>query len=151
MNLQLISIDLSPSAIEFEASKLLREAFKDRGLAVRHNGSSTTHAPGGKPDIELFNDDIHINFEITKLMRVAQTNQEATPVAAHLDEVAEENPAKKVLMLSKGKTGAYFISSLFNEVGVTTLKKTSITLGSNWFPIQRLSSSSASCEDSCSR
>jgi hypothetical protein len=93
----LITVDLSPASLEYETSKLLKEAFKDRGLTVRHNGNSTTCAPGGRPDIVAFNDDVHINVETTKLLRVAQTNQEATPVPTHLDDTAASNPSKKVL------------------------------------------------------
>ena len=59
----------------------------------------TEHAPGGVADIELFNDDVHIAVETTKLLRVAQTNNEATPVPAHLDDLAGRYPAKKCFAL----------------------------------------------------
>jgi len=115
----LITVDLSPASLEFEASKLLREVFKDRGLAVRHNGTSSTHAPAGRPDIELFNDDVHINVETTKLIRVAQANQEATPVAAHLDDVAQANPGKAAFALFVSPTTFERTVDLFHHYNHT--------------------------------
>src|SRR5688572_313218 len=94
-----LTVDLSPAALEYEASRLFRDALKERGLTVRHNGTSTTCAPGGRPDVEMFNDDVHIDVERAKTLRVAQTNQDATSVPAHLDAIATANPGKKVFSL----------------------------------------------------
>ena len=44
----------------------LKRALEKRGLTVKHNGTPTTHAPSGKSDIEIFDDSIQINVEVTK-------------------------------------------------------------------------------------
>lgn len=92
----LLSIDRSPAALENEVAKSLREVLRDRGLTVRHNGTATSCAPGLRADVEMFNDDVHINVEVTKLLRVAQTNSEATPVPAHLDGAAGAHAGKRI-------------------------------------------------------
>src|SRR5687767_11743123 len=90
----LISSDLSPSQLEAAVAKALREGFDSRGLTVTHNGTSTSTAPGGVPDIDLENPDIQSVAEVTKLRWVAQSNAEATSVTAHLESWAGANPGK---------------------------------------------------------
>lgn len=95
----LLSLDLSPAALEVEAAAAFREALAHRGLTVKHLGTATSCAPGNGPDIVMSNRDVHIIVEVTKLRRVVQTNNEATPVAAHLDAAAEAHPEKITLAL----------------------------------------------------
>ena len=90
----MITSDLSPAALESEIAKALRDGLRSQGLSVTHNGSATTPARGGLPDIDVDGLDIHLNIEATKMRRVAQSNAESTSVTAHLDERAEEAPAK---------------------------------------------------------
>jgi type I restriction-modification system DNA methylase subunit len=75
---------------------MLRDVFRNRGLDVRHNGSAKRTAPGNKPDIDLNSESSHAIVEATKLRRVAQANNEATSVPAHLDQRAREYPHKRV-------------------------------------------------------
>src|SRR5665213_1355425 len=89
-----ISVDLSPIQLEVQTRRTLDDLLGARGLVVKHNGTASSHAPGGKPDIEMWNPDVHITVEVTKLRRVAQSNAEATPVTAHLDDVVASNPGK---------------------------------------------------------
>ena len=92
--IQLLNIDMSPAELEFRTAQNLRAVFSSRGLTVKHNGTSERCAPGNTPDIDVYNTDTHFIVETTKLTRVAQTNAEATPIAAHLDTRADENPGK---------------------------------------------------------
>ena len=92
--LQLLNIDMSPAELEFRTAQNLRSLLGPRGLTIRHNGTAARTAPGNTPDIDIFNGDVHIIVETTKMTRVAQTNAEATPIAAHLDAVASQQPGK---------------------------------------------------------
>ena len=44
----------------------LTRALQKRGFEVKHNGTTTTNAPGGVPDIEVWDNHYHINVEATK-------------------------------------------------------------------------------------
>ena len=72
----------------------LKRALEKRQLYVKHNGTSNSHAPGGKPDIEVFNGQLHINVEVTKT-RNANADREYLAIKDHLEKTKTENPTKK--------------------------------------------------------
>lgn len=134
----LITIDLSPASLESEVAKVLKDLLKDRGLSVRHNGTTTSTAPGGKSDIDLFNDDVHITVETTKLIRVSQSNAEATSVTAHLDSAAAANPGKKTFSIfisprTFKRTSDHF--RLYNKANEALDDKKAVSLSFNTFNI----------------
>lgn len=90
--------DLSPTELEIEATKLLKLGFGRRGYKVKHNGKMKTKAPGGKPDIEVYDDRYHINVEVTKTTK-SQADREFNSIKAHLQHSSKENKNKKCLCI----------------------------------------------------
>ena len=70
-----------------------KKAFEKRGLTVVHNGTETTHAPAGNPDIEVFNDSTHINIEVTKLVKSGQDG-EWQSIKDHFEKTKRNNASK---------------------------------------------------------
>ena len=72
----------------------LQTALEKRGFSVFHNGASNSHAPGGKPDIVVFNKDYVLIVEVTKSKSAAQ-DREFQSIRSHLKKVKVENPEKQ--------------------------------------------------------
>lgn len=72
----------------------LKNALEKRGFTVTHNGSLTTHAPPGLPDIEVFDDKYHITVEVTKLKK-SSSDREMLSISDHLQKTKEKKPQKK--------------------------------------------------------
>lgn len=72
----------------------LKLALEKRGLQVRHNGSLNNPAPAGVPDIDVWNDDFHINVEATKTTK-SSADREMLSVADHLARRKTQYPAKR--------------------------------------------------------
>jgi len=72
----------------------LKRAFEKRGFSIKHNGSSDSHAAGGKPDIEMWNNIIHINIEVTKSNKSSQ-DREWQSIKDHLEETKKAYPNSK--------------------------------------------------------
>lgn len=70
--------------LEQTLAKDLKSALGKRGFSVRHNGTLDSPARGGVPDIEVWNEDIHINVEATKTTR-SNADREMLSVADHLN------------------------------------------------------------------
>jgi type I restriction-modification system DNA methylase subunit len=80
--------------LEQEIADDLKKALEKRGFNVRHNGTRDTHAPAGKPDIEIWNDGVHINVEITKSSKSSQ-DREWQSIKDHFEETKRNHPTKK--------------------------------------------------------
>lgn len=80
--------------LEQIATKDLKSALEKRGFHVRHNGSPKRHAPSGVPDIDVWNDTIHINIETTKTTR-SKADREMLSVADHLAKRKDQYPTKR--------------------------------------------------------
>lgn len=65
-----------------------------RGFQVRHNGTDTSHAPSGKPDIVARNGNVIFTFETTKSKGAAQ-DRELNSIRDHLNEVKAANAGKR--------------------------------------------------------
>lgn len=72
----------------------LIKALEKRGFTIRHNGTRDSHAPAGMPDIEVWNNYVHINVEITKSTKSAQ-DREWQSIKAHFKETKKNNSTKK--------------------------------------------------------
>jgi len=68
--------------------------LKKRGFTVKHNGTSESHAPAGKSDVELFDKNTHINVEITKTVKSSQ-DREWQSIKDHFQKTKENNSTKK--------------------------------------------------------
>lgn len=71
------------SELEQAIAKDVQLAFGKRGFKVRHNGTSTAPAKSGVSDVEAWNDNAHINFEVTKTTK-SNADREMLSVADHL-------------------------------------------------------------------
>jgi len=66
----------------------IKNAFEKRRFNVKHNGSPTSHAPAGLPDIEVWDDIFHINVEITKSKGASQ-DRELNSIRDHLNQIKD--------------------------------------------------------------
>ena len=80
--------------LEQAISEDLKQAFEKRGFTVKHNGTRDTHAPAGKPDIEIWNDAIHFNVEVTKSAKSSQ-DREWQSIKDHFEETKRSHTTKK--------------------------------------------------------
>jgi hypothetical protein len=91
---KLLSEKLSPLELEIETTKLLKLGFERRDFTVIHNGEMKKTTPGGKPDIEFFNDKFHVTVEVTKTKK-SQADREFNPIKAHLLNCIDKYKTKK--------------------------------------------------------
>jgi type I restriction-modification system DNA methylase subunit len=72
----------------------LTKALHKRGFEVKHNGTTTTSAPGGVSDIEVWDDHYQINVEATKTTK-SSADREYLAVKDHLEKTKANHPEKK--------------------------------------------------------
>lgn len=80
--------------LEQEITKELRRALEKRGFTICHNGTSTSCALGGVPDIEVYDDSIHINVEVTKTTK-SSADREFLAITDHLNSVKKQYQKKR--------------------------------------------------------
>ena len=91
--------DLNPrKELEQEIAKDLENALAKRGFTVQHSGTSESHAPANKPDIELFDNTTHINVEITKSRKSAQ-DREWQSIKDHFQTTKRKHSNKKCYLM----------------------------------------------------
>jgi type I restriction-modification system DNA methylase subunit len=83
--------------LEQEIVKDLKQALNKRGFEVKHNGTHDTHALAGKPDIEVWNENTHINVEVTKSTKASQ-DREWQSIKDHFEETKRNNTRKKCFL-----------------------------------------------------
>ena len=71
----------------------LKRALGKRGFSVKHNGTREHHAPGDKPDIEVYDRNTVINVEVTKTKK-SQSDREYLAIKDHLEKTKRENQNK---------------------------------------------------------
>ena len=82
------------------ASKFGKEKVNGN-LILDDNGLPLSQAPGGNADVELFDDKIHYNIEVTTIRnRTQQINAETTTVARHLANSADDNLINKAILVA---------------------------------------------------
>lgn len=84
--------------LEQEITKDLKDAFAKRGFTVKHNGTPDSHAPAGKPDIEFWNYDMHVNVEVTKTTK-SSSQGEMLSISDHLNKKKKEFMKKSCFVL----------------------------------------------------
>ncbi|VVB74117.1 N-6 DNA Methylase [uncultured archaeon] len=84
--------------LEQEITKDLKRALEKRGFTIHHNGTAESHAPGGKPDIEAFDQTTHINIEVTKSKKSAQ-DREWQSIKDHFEQTKIANATKKCFLI----------------------------------------------------
>lgn len=72
----------------------LIKALHKRGFEVKHNGTGTMSAPGGVPDIEVWDDHYQINVEATKTTK-SSADREYLAIKDHLEKTKTNHPGKK--------------------------------------------------------
>lgn len=82
--------------LEQEITKDLQRALEKRGFMVRHNGTPDSHTPAGRPDIEIWDDNTHINIEVTKSVKSSQ-DREWQSIKDHFENTKEKNPEMYVI------------------------------------------------------
>jgi len=80
--------------LEQTITKDLESALKKRGFNAKHNGTNTEPARGGIPDIEIWDDQYHVNVEVTKTTK-ASADREYLAIKDHLEDIKKEHPRKK--------------------------------------------------------
>ncbi len=87
--------DLDPrTQLEQQITKDLKDAFEKRGFQIRHNGTTTSQSTGGLPDIDLWNEQIHINVEVTQTTK-SSSDREMLSISDHLNKRKKEFSKKK--------------------------------------------------------
>jgi type I restriction-modification system DNA methylase subunit len=76
----------------------LRSALEKRGYTVRHNGTATSHAPGGMPDIVVEGARVILTIETTK-SKGAQQDRELNAIRDHLNATKRSAGSKKCYCL----------------------------------------------------
>jgi len=84
----------------------LKAAFKKRGFQIKHNGTTTSSAPGGVPDIEVWDSNTTITFEVTK-RKGAQQDSELNSIRDHLQRTKANNPNKQCFCVFVSPETAY--------------------------------------------
>jgi len=80
--------------LEQTITKVLKAALSKRGFKVKHNGTETTCAPGGVSDIEVSDENYHINVEVTQTVK-ASADREYLAIKDHLITTKLKEPEKK--------------------------------------------------------
>lgn len=101
----------------------LKGAFEKRGFEVNHNGTATSNAPGGKTDIEMFNDEFHINVEVTQTTK-SSADREYPAIVAHLEDSKTQTNKKCFCMYVSPETSIRMINEIkrFNSSHENDLK-----------------------------
>lgn len=82
------------------ASKFGKEKVNGN-LILDDNGLPLSQAPGGNADVELFDDKVHYNIEVTTIRnRNQQINAETTTVARHLANSSVDNLIDKAILVA---------------------------------------------------
>ncbi|MFZ3060189.1 MAG: N-6 DNA methylase [Candidatus Methanoperedens sp.] len=83
--------------LEQQIAQDLNRALAKRGFTVRHNGTTESHTPAGKPDIELWDETTHINVEVTKRSKSSQDG-EWQSFKDHFEETKRNNTNKNCFL-----------------------------------------------------
>jgi len=84
--------------LEQAVSADLKAALEKRGCTVTHNGSATSHAPGGSTDILVVHQKFVLSVEATK-SKNTQQDREMSAIKDHLVTVKSQNPRKPCFCL----------------------------------------------------
>ena len=84
--------------IEQVITQDLKRALEKRGFTIVHNSNTQSHSPAGKSDIELYNNGVHINVEITKSYKSSQ-DREWQSIKDHFEETIKNHSNKNCFLI----------------------------------------------------
>ena len=96
----------------------LAKALQKRGFEVKHNGTATSNAPGGVPDIEVWDDHYQINVEATKTTK-SSADREYLAIKDHLEKTKASQPGKKCFVWYVSPETHYRMINAIREFNVT--------------------------------
>jgi type I restriction-modification system DNA methylase subunit len=96
----------------------LAKALQKRGFEVKHNGTATSNAPGGVPDIEVWDDHYQINVEATKTTK-SIADREYLAIKDHLEKTKASQPGKKCFVWYVSPETHYRMINAIREFNVT--------------------------------
>lgn len=96
----------------------LAKALQKRGFEVKHNGTATINAPGGVPDIEVWDDHYHINVEATKTTK-SSADREYLAIKDHLEKTKASQPGKKCFVWYVSPETHYRMINAIREFNIT--------------------------------
>lgn len=88
----------SRTELEQIITKDLKRALEKRGFTVEHKGTSKMNAGGNRPDIVVYDQNTHINVEVTQTTK-SNSDREFLAIKEHLEKSKESNPRKKCFLL----------------------------------------------------
>jgi len=104
--------------LEQTLTQELTKALQKRGFEVKHNGTATSNAPGGVPDIEIWDDHYQINVEATKTTK-SNADREYLAIKDHLEKTKAEQPQKKCFAWYVSPETHYRMINAIREFNVT--------------------------------
>jgi type I restriction-modification system DNA methylase subunit len=110
------------SQLEQEITKDLKLAFEKRGFTIKHNGTDTMNASGGKSDIEMFDSDVHINVEVTKTKK-SSSDREFLSIKDHLENTKRENSKKKCFVFYVSPETHYRMINAIKDTNILNARK----------------------------
>ena len=96
----------------------LAKALQKRGFEVKHNGTATSNAPGGVPDIEVWDDHYQINVEATKTTK-SSADREYLAIKDHLEKTKASQPGKKCFVWYVSPETHYRMINAIREFNIT--------------------------------
>lgn len=108
--------------LEQEITKDLKHAFEKRGFQVRHNGTTTSQAKGGMPDIDLWNEQIHITVEVSQTTK-SSSDREMLSISDHLDNRKKEFSKKSCFTIYVSPSTHYRMINAIHDYNVARKTK----------------------------
>lgn len=96
----------------------ITKAFHKRGFQVKHNGTATSSAPGGVPDIEIWDDHCQINVEATKTTK-SSADREYLAIKDHLEKTKATQPGRKCFVWYVSPETHYRMINAIREFNTT--------------------------------
>jgi len=116
-----MTVDLSllnpRTELEQAVASELRGALEKREFEVKHNGTETMNAPGGVPDIEVWDSHVHINVEVTKTTK-SSADREYLAIKDHLEKTKEEAPQKRCFVWYVSPETHYRMANAIREYNI---------------------------------
>jgi len=119
--------------LEQTITRVLKAALSKRGFEVKHNGTEITNAPGGVPDIEIWDDNYHINIEATQTVK-ASADREYLAIKDHLEAVKSKNPNKKCYVWYISPETHYRMANAIREYDLSNRDKEDMKIMPLCFP-----------------
>jgi type I restriction-modification system DNA methylase subunit len=97
----------------------LAKALNKRGFDVKHNGTATSAAPGGVPDIEVWDNYYQINVEVTKTTK-SSADREYLAIKDHLEKAKANHPERECFVWYISPETHYRMINAMREFNVSS-------------------------------